>query len=79
MTDQTPPRRYGFESFDCAPALRLEAHERVSRLQVEALNDRLARLEVVIERLERRLWLTVYGVVAVILAEAFQSFLGKLP
>ncbi|MBY6158735.1 GTA head formation protein, RCAP_rcc01685 family [Pseudooceanicola nitratireducens] len=79
MTDQTSPRRYGFESFDCAPALRLEAHERVSRLQVEALNDRLARLEVVIERLERRLWLTVYGVVAVILAEAFQSFLGKLP
>ncbi|MEC7300010.1 MAG: hypothetical protein VXY45_09520 [Pseudomonadota bacterium] len=79
MTDQVPPRRYGFESFDCAPALRLEAHERVSRLQVEALNDRLARLEVVIERLERRLWLTVYGVVAVILAEAFQSFLGKLP
>ncbi|MEC7793666.1 MAG: hypothetical protein VX791_09155 [Pseudomonadota bacterium] len=79
MTDQTPPRRYGFESFDCAPALRLEAHERVSRLQVEALNDRIARLEVVIERLERRLWLTVYGVVAVILAEAFQSFLGKLP
>ena len=75
----TAPPRYGFEAFDCAPGLRLEAHERVSRLQVEALNDRLARLEVVIERLERRLWLTVYGVVAVILAEAFQSFLGKLP
>ena len=26
-------RRYGFEAFDCAPALRLEAHERVSELQ----------------------------------------------
>lgn len=79
MTEQRPPRRYGFESFDCAPALRLEAHERVSRLQIEGLQDRLIRLEVVIERLERRLWLTVYGIVAVILAEAFQSFLGQLP
>ena len=79
MTDQTDIRRYGFERFDCAPALRLEAHERVSRLQIDALNDRLARLEVVIERLERRLWLTVYGIVAVILAEAFQSLLVRLP
>ena len=51
MTEQSPPRRYGFESF----------------------------LEVVIERLERRLWLTVYGIVAVILAAAFQSFLVQLP
>ncbi len=62
MTEQTDIRRNGFERFDCAPALRLEAHERVSRLQVEALHDRIARLEVVIERVERRLWLTVYGV-----------------
>jgi len=75
-----PPRqRYGFEAFDCAPALRLEAHERVSRLQIEGLQERLARLEAVIERLERRLWLTVYGIVGVILAEAFQSFLVQLP
>ena len=79
MTEQTEIRRYGFERFDCAPALRLEAHERVSTLQFNALNDRIARLEVVLERLERRLWLTVYGVVAVILAEAFQSILTRLP
>lgn len=79
MTEQNPVNRYGFERFDCAPALRLEAHERVSGLQIEALRDRLIRLEVEIERLERRLWLTVYGVVAVILAEAFQSFLEQLP
>jgi hypothetical protein len=31
------------------------------------------------ERLERRLWLTVYGVVAVILAQAVQSFLVVAP
>ena len=78
MTDHTP-RRYGFESFDCAPALRLEAHERVSRLENDRLHDQLTRLETVMERLERRLWLAVYGVVAVILAEGFQSILARLP
>ena len=67
--------RYGFEAFDCAPALRLEAHERVAKLQFDSLNKRLDRIEELIERLDRRLWLTVYGVVGVILAQAFRSLL----
>ncbi|MDX1779809.1 MAG: hypothetical protein R3256_00675 [Thalassovita sp.] len=67
--------RSGFEAFDCAPALRLEAHERVNKLQVEGLNRRLERLEQDMERLEKRLWLTVYGVVALVLSQAFQSVL----
>lgn len=71
--------RYGFESFDCAPGLRLEAHERVAKLQFESLNRRLDKIEQLIERLERRLWLTVYGVVGVILAQAFQSVLSVTP
>ncbi len=71
--------RYGFESFDCAPGLRLEAHERVAKLQFESLNRRLDKIERLIERLERRLWLTVYGVVGVILAQAFQSVLSVTP
>ena len=71
--------RYGFEAFDCAPALRLEAHERVAKLQFDSLNKRLDRIEALIERLEKRLWLTVYGVVGVILAQAFQSFLVVTP
>jgi hypothetical protein len=33
--------RYGFEAFDCAPALRLEAHERVATLQFEGISKRL--------------------------------------
>ena len=70
--------RLGFEAFDCAPALRLEAHERVAKLQFDSLNKRLDRIEALIERLEKRLWLTVYGVVRVILAQAFSSLM-QLP
>lgn len=65
--------RLAFEAFDCAPGLRLKAHERVSQIHHDHLNRRLDRLDEMMERLERRLWLTVYGVVAVILAQAFQS------
>lgn len=61
--------------FDCVPGLRLSAHETVIKVQMEALGDRLERLEKLLERLERRLWLTVYGMVAVILAQALQSLI----
>ena len=37
------------------------------------------RLEAALERLERRLWLAVYGVVAAILVQAFQPILAALP
>ena len=37
--------RPGFEAFDCAPALRLEAHERVAELQFAAMTKRLDRME----------------------------------
>ena len=67
------------ERFECAPGLRLQAHERVSEIHRQNLLSRLARLEEVLERMERRLWLTVYGVVAVILAQAVQSFLVVTP
>lgn len=69
----------GFERFECAPGLRLQAHEEVSRIHRENLLRRLDQLELMMERMERRLWLTVYGVVAVILAQAVQSFLVVTP
>lgn len=71
--------RYGFEKFDCAPALRLEAFERVAKLQFDGLNRRLDKIEEMIERLERRLWLAVYGVLGVILAQAIQSLITTSP
>ncbi|WP_121629957.1 GTA head formation protein, RCAP_rcc01685 family [Tropicibacter alexandrii] len=67
------------EAFACAPAMRLEAHERVSKLHIERLEAQLTRLEGLMERLERRLWLTVYGVVGVILAQAFQGIVAAAP
>ncbi|MFW2587559.1 GTA head formation protein, RCAP_rcc01685 family [Sagittula sp. SSi028] len=67
------------EPFACAPGMRLEAHEKVSKLQFEALNDRFARMEALLERLERRLWLAVYGVAGAILAQAFEGFLSVAP
>ncbi|MEP2717628.1 hypothetical protein [Pseudophaeobacter sp.] len=62
--------------FDCAPGLRLSAHEKVIQIQLDALTRRHDQLEQLLERLERRVWLTVYGVAAVILAQASQSLLS---
>ncbi len=78
MSENGVPQRYGFESFDCAPGLRLEASERLNALQFEGLSERIDRLEQAIERVERRLWLALYGVVAAILAEAFQPLLALM-
>ncbi|WP_010138006.1 GTA head formation protein, RCAP_rcc01685 family [Oceanicola sp. S124] len=72
-------RSTGYEEFQCGPSVRLEAHERLSKMQIEALHDRMDRIELVLERLEKRLWLIVFGVVGVILAQAFQSVIDKLP
>jgi hypothetical protein len=71
--------RYGFEAFDCAPALRLEANERVAVLKFQAIAERQKKLEEAMERLERRLWLAVYGMAAAIMAQAFQPLIAALP
>jgi hypothetical protein len=68
-----------FEKFLCAPGMRLQAHERITAIHHENLLSRLERIEKMMERLEKRLWFTVYGVVAVILAQAVQSFLVVTP
>ncbi|PVA08053.1 GTA head formation protein, RCAP_rcc01685 family [Thalassorhabdomicrobium marinisediminis] len=67
------------ETFECGPSLRIEAHERVAALQFAQLNTQLGKIEEMMQRLERRLWLTVYGVVAVILAQAVDSMLNLTP
>ncbi len=71
-------RRYG-EPFACAPGMKLDAHEKMAAMQFAQLNAQIARLEAIMERLEKRLWLTVYGVVAVVLIQALQSVLSVRP
>lgn len=69
----------GFERFECAPGLRLQAHERVAEIQHNNLLARLDRVEQMMERLEKRLWLTVYGIIGIILGQALQSILDAVP
>lgn len=58
---------------------RFETQERLMALQFLQVDRRLERIESLIEGLERRLWMTVYGVVAVILTQAVQSILQYAP
>ena len=67
------------EGFACAPGMRIEAQEKLATLQFGQLNAQLGKIEAMMERLEKRLWLTVYGVVGVILAQALQSILAVAP
>ena len=53
--------------------------KRLGQIHHDNLLSRLERIEAMMERLEKRLWFTVYGVVAVILAQAVQSFLVVTP
>jgi hypothetical protein len=66
------------ERFLCAPGLKLEAHERVAAVQFEQIEAALTRLEGVINRLELRLWLTVFGVVAAILSEGVVQIFNRM-
>ena len=58
---------------------KLEAQERIMALQFGTMEKRLERIEAMILGLEKRLWMTVYGVVAVILTQAVQGILDYVP
>ncbi len=66
-------------SFLCAPGLRIEAQERMTNLQLDQLNGQIEKIEQSMERLEKRLWLTVYGVAGVVLSQAALSLLEFKP
>ncbi|MBK1636164.1 GTA head formation protein, RCAP_rcc01685 family [Rhodovulum adriaticum] len=70
--------RFLYAPFEVARE-RIDANERVMEARWAALEYRLARIEASLERLEKRMWLTVYGVVAVILAEGAASVLALTP
>jgi len=66
--------RFLYDSFDAASA-RIEAHERVMEERWAALDYRLAQIDGALERLERRIWLGVYGALAFLLAQGAEAVL----
>ena len=74
----TPPgtgSRFLYDSFDAAAA-RIEANERVAEERWSALDWRLGQIDAVLERLEKRIWLGVYGVAAFLLAQMAEALLS---
>ncbi len=70
--------RFLYDSFSVASA-RIDANERVADVQFATIAARLDRIEKLFERLEKKLWFTVYGIVAVILAQAALSLFDAAP
>jgi hypothetical protein len=66
--------RYLFDSFDAAQA-RIEANERVSEERWQALEFRLGQIDGALERLEKRIWLGVFGVAAFLLAQGGEALI----
>ncbi|WGH78353.1 GTA head formation protein, RCAP_rcc01685 family [Jannaschia ovalis] len=67
--------RFLYDPFDAATA-RIEANERVFAERWDGLEFRLRQIEGMLERLERRLWLAVMGVVGAVLAQAVRILLS---
>jgi hypothetical protein len=66
--------RFLYDSFDAAQA-RIEANERVAAERWSGLEYRLGQIESTLERLERRIWLGVYGVAAFLLTQGAEALL----
>ncbi|MFM2389635.1 MAG: hypothetical protein RLZZ437_1190 [Pseudomonadota bacterium] len=66
--------RFLYDSFDVASA-RIDAHERVMEERWNALDRRLAQIDAVLERLEKRIWVGVYGVAAFLLAQGAEAIM----
>ena len=77
MTVRRPPEgsRFLYESFDATSA-RLEANERVAQERWAALDFRLQQIDAVLERLEKRIWIGVYGVAAFLLSQMAQAIIA---
>jgi hypothetical protein len=76
----TTPRgggsKYLYEPFN-ANAARIDTHEKVIAERWAGLERRLTTIELMLERLEKRFWLAVYGVVAAVLARSILELLDR--
>lgn len=82
MNAPAPPKgggsRFLYEPFD-ATAAKIETVEKVNEERWRGLERRLNGIEAMLERLERRLWLAVYGIAAFILSQAVISLIDFNP
>jgi hypothetical protein len=69
-----PGSRFLYDSFDAASA-RIEANVRVAEERWAALDWRLGQIDEVLERLEKRIWLGVYGVAAFLAAQMAEALI----
>lgn len=68
--------RFLYEPFERAQAHRVDLFERVLEERWAALEYRLGLIETALTRLDKRLWLAVFGVVGAILSEAVQGLVA---
>lgn len=67
--------RFLYEPFDAASA-RIEVNERIAEERWSQLERRLVQIEVAIDRVERRIWVAVYGAASLILADIAYGLLN---
>jgi hypothetical protein len=67
--------RFLYDNFDAAHA-RIEANERVAEERWAALDYRLQQIDTVLERLEKRIWVGVYGVAAFLLSQMAEAIIA---
>jgi hypothetical protein len=67
--------RFLYEPFDVANA-RIEVNERIAEERWQQLERRLVHIEATLDRLEKRIWVAVYGAASLILADIAYGLLS---
>jgi hypothetical protein len=67
--------RFLYEPFDAAHA-RIDVNERIAEERWQLLERRLNRIEAALDRLEKRIWVAVYGAASLILADIAYGLLS---
>ncbi|MEO7383190.1 MAG: hypothetical protein ABIV25_15770 [Paracoccaceae bacterium] len=77
MTARWAPEgsRFLYEGFDPAAA-RIDANKRVAEERWAALDFRLGQIDAVLERLEKRIWVGVFGVAAFLLSQMAEAIIA---
>jgi len=82
MSEEAPQPKSGsrflYEPFN-ATAAKVDTIEKVNEERWKNLERRFAGIERMLERLEKRLWLAVYGIAAFILTQAVYQLLQINP